>query len=390
LKNTNSNTFCALPWMHIATSPGGTFRVCCNSDNRNNKILKEDGTPFKIYKDSVEDVKNSPTYALIKEQMLNGIQPPTCKRCFKQEEAGFESSRQVYNHVWESRVKLNENTETLYLDLRLGNQCNLKCRMCNPYSSNQWVNEWEELYGKFPEKERVWLTDMGWQKSDKINNNLFELAKTVEEIYLTGGEPTLIKEQDLLLDYCIENDLAKNISLKYNTNLTHVPKSLIDKWIKFKGVLLNCSIDAYGDLNTYIRNPIKWSKISRNFEKVKRIPNVKLDVCITVQIYNALHINVLLDWIMQQDLPNTMIFFNILEEPDQLNIKSLPPKLKQLAAKRLEPYFHLPKLSNVVDYMMIEQRNDWSKFVEFTKKVDSMRKENIFSVVPEFKDYFND
>ena len=388
MKNVNSDTFCALPWMHIATSPGGTFRVCCNSDNKNNKILKEDGTPYKIYKDSVSDVKSSPTYALIKEQMLNGIQPPTCKRCFKQEEAGFESSRQIYNNMWQSKVDVNKENDVLYLDLRLGNLCNLKCRMCNPYSSNQWVSEWEELYGKFGDNERNWLSDMSWQKSDKINRNLFELAHMVEEIYLTGGEPTLIKEQDILLDYCIEKDLAKNINLKYNTNLTHIPDSLIEKWKQFRGVLLNCSIDAYGDLNTYIRNPIKWSKVSRNFEKLKSIPNIKTDVCITVQIYNVMHINKLLDWVISQNLPNTMIFFNILEEPPYLNIKAMPQKLKDISAKRLEPYYHLPKLSNVVDYMMIETTPHWNEFILFTRKLDAMRNEDVTSVVPELKEYF--
>ena len=376
--------------MHIATSPGGTFRVCCNSDNKNNKILKEDGTPFKIYKDSIEDVRNSPTYKTIKDEMLNGIKPATCKRCFKQEEAGFESSRQVYNTMWEHKVDINKTTNALYLDLRLGNQCNLKCRMCNPYSSNQWVSEWEQLYGNFSENERSWLTDMSWHKTDKINRNMFELASTVEEIYLTGGEPTLIKEQDILLDYCIEHDLAKNIDLKYNTNLTHVPDSLIQKWKMFKGVLLNCSIDAYDELNTYIRHPIKWNKIARNFEKVKHIPNIKLDVCITVQSYNILHMDKLLDWVLNQNLPNTMIFFNILEEPSHLNIKAMPIHLKELAATRLQPYLHLPKLSNAIDYMMIEHTDGWDTFITYTKQLDKMRNENILSVVPEFGEYFSD
>ena len=374
--------------MHIATTPGGTFRVCCNSDHKNNKILKEDGSPYKIHKDSLADVKSSPTYALIKEQMLNGIQPSTCKRCFKQEEAGVESSRQVYNNIWQHKIDVNKENNVLYLDLRLGNTCNLKCRMCNPYSSNQWVSEWEELYGKFGDAERNWLTDMSWQKSAKMKTNLFELAHTVEEIYLTGGEPTLIKEQDILLDYCIENDLAKNINLKYNTNLTHIPDSLVDKWKQFKGVLLNCSIDAYGDLNTYIRNPIKWSKVSRNFENLKSVQNVKMDVSITVQIYNVMHIAKLLDWLISQNLPNTMIFFNILEEPSHLNIKAMPQKLKDISAKRLEPYYHLPKLSNVVDYMMIETTPHWDEFISFTRKLDAMRNEDVTSVIPELKEYF--
>ena len=137
----NNDTFCALPWMHVATTPGGSFRICCSSDNSNNKILKDDGTPFKIYKDSISDVLKSKTYSDIKRQMLAGEKPATCSRCFKQEEAGVESSRQVYNSIWGNKVNIeDENQKILYLDLRLGNQCNLKCRMCNPYSSNQCVS----------------------------------------------------------------------------------------------------------------------------------------------------------------------------------------------------------------------------------------------------------
>ena len=30
----------------------------------------------------------------------------------------------------------------VYVDLRLGNLCNSKCRMCNPGTLTQWVEEW--------------------------------------------------------------------------------------------------------------------------------------------------------------------------------------------------------------------------------------------------------
>mgnify|MGYP007077655640 CR=1 FL=1 len=114
---------------------------------------------------------------------------------------------------------------------------------------------------------------------------------------------------------------------------------------------------------------IKWKKIARNFEKVKHIPNIKLDVCITVQSYNILHMDKLLNWVLDQNLPNTMIFFNILEEPSHLNIKAMPLHLKQLASSRLQPYLHLPKLSNAIDYMMIEQTDGWDTFIIYTKKL---------------------
>ena len=41
--------------MHLATSASGNLRVCCNSTPGKNFILKEDGSPYKIYKDDLHE-----------------------------------------------------------------------------------------------------------------------------------------------------------------------------------------------------------------------------------------------------------------------------------------------------------------------------------------------
>ena len=122
---------------------------------------------------------------------------------------------------------------------------------------------------------------MDWPEIEKTWQNLFSIAHTVEEIYLTGGEPTIIKEQHRLLDYFIEKGTAKNIRLKYNTNLTNVPKHLLDKWSKFKRVQLNCSIDATGKLDRYIRYPSNWETIERNFKTIRELSNANIAVSYT-------------------------------------------------------------------------------------------------------------
>jgi len=40
-KKLPSDTFCVLPFMHAAVSPTGSFRVCCNSNPKNNKIIQK-------------------------------------------------------------------------------------------------------------------------------------------------------------------------------------------------------------------------------------------------------------------------------------------------------------------------------------------------------------
>ena len=134
-----SKTFCILPWMHLATTSTGNLRVCCNSVPGKNLIAKEDGTPYKLNKDSLEEAWNSEVYKTIRKQMLDGERPEMCTRCFREEDAGIHSARQAWNEKWKKDIKYTVNApfSIKYVDLRLGNLCNLKCRMCNPYSSNQ-------------------------------------------------------------------------------------------------------------------------------------------------------------------------------------------------------------------------------------------------------------
>lgn len=380
----NSQTFCILPWMHLATNASGNLRVCCNSLPGKNFITKDNGQPYKIYKDDLIEAWNSDVYTKIREEMLNGIRPEMCTRCFREEDAGIKSSRQSWNEKWMEN-KIYSNTPDFkikYVDLRLGNLCNLKCRMCNPYASNQWVKEWNLVEEALSPSEYDRLSNMSWPTEEKTWLNLFAIAETVDEIYLTGGEPTIIKEQHRLLDYFIDNNMSHKIKLKYNTNLTNIPAKLIEKWKKFKKVQLNCSIDAVGDLDRYIRFPSNWNQIQENFNQVRLLKNVNIEIHCTVQMYNILRLDEFLDWAGPY---NNKIYLNILNHPEYLNIRVLPVELKYIVEKKLKKYLHFPKVQGVIDYMLAENWVDqYKNFVDYTCKIDKSRDQNFANFVPEF------
>ena len=96
-----TDTFCILPFMHLATSASGNLRVCCNSTPGKNFILKKDGNPYKIYKDDIQEAWNSNTYKTIRRQLLNGQRPEMCVRCFREEDSGISSARQAWNQKWQ-------------------------------------------------------------------------------------------------------------------------------------------------------------------------------------------------------------------------------------------------------------------------------------------------
>ena len=390
--------------MHVATNSSGSYRLCCNSNPNTNQIRDpETGKPYKIYKHSVEEIWNSEQYKEYRRQFMNGEMPKTCERCYREEAAGVRSPRIGFNEKWfKDDVVVAEEIipDIRYVDLRLGNLCNLKCRMCNPWSSSMWAKDWHniatttDLLPNEPPtsaEDFEWLDQMAaWPDRKTTGDNFVAMADTIEEIYLTGGEPTLIKSQYALFDYCIERGISKNIRLKYNTNLTNVPAEMIEYWRHFKRVQLNASIDAVGDRDRYIRYPSSWNKIEENFNKLRTLPNVNIQVHCTVQALNICALHELLDWVQEQELDvNSQIYLNILNHPARWNIRTLPRELKQLADDRLADYHHIPKLTETLQYMWAEDwyEKHWEDFVKFNTKLDDLHRGNLLEVCPEFQGF---
>jgi len=378
-----TDTFCVLPWMHLATNASGNLRVCCNSTPGENFILKDDGTPYKIYKDDLQEAWNSNTYRDIRKTMLSNERPAMCIRCFREEDAGLESARQAWNKKWKEDKVYNETTtfDIKYINLRLGNLCNLRCRMCNPYASIQWLKEWHLISDKLSKQEHARLKRLDWPNNKKTWDNLLPLLDTVDEVYLTGGEPTIIKEQYILLNYLIDNNIAHRVKLKYNTNLTNIPEELVVKWQSFKRVQLNCSIDAVGDLDRYIRYPSDWNTIVENFNILHKLKNIYIEIHCTVQMYNILRLQDLIAWVLPYEVK---IYFNILNHPNWLNIRVLPVHLKKDVEEKLQKYYYLPKVKGIIDYMNAE---NWTEhldiFYQKTSILDESRNESLQSIITE-------
>ena len=396
-----SDTFCVLPWMHIAVSPTGSYRVCCNSNPKNNKIMKTPDKEYKFFRDGVEEVWHSPDYVQIRKQFLAGERPETCQRCFREEDSGIRSPRIGYNEKWmrdDIDLTVNPALDIRYVDIRLGNLCNLKCRMCNPWSSSMWVKDWNTVVGTaelqpnapLSDDDLDWMGKMGeWPDLEKTGVNFVDIADTIEEIYLTGGEPTLALSQYKLFDYCIEQGIAKNIRLKYNTNLTNVPPKMLEYWKHFKRVQLNASIDAIGERDRYIRYPSTWEKIEENFDKLNALPNVWIQLHCTVQVLNMCALHELLTWATGKGLTGDQIYLNILNHPECLNIRSLPVALKNLAKIRLMEWYHIPKVEDTIQYMWAEDWHDkrWPEFQAYNNSIDELQRGNLLDVCPEFKTF---
>jgi len=392
-----TSTFCILPWMHIATNSTGNLRVCCNAVPTKGYIYKSDGNPYKLFRDDINEAWHSKTYKNIRQDFLNGNKPEICERCFREEDAGLKSARQSANEQWGTECSMTTTPEMdiRYVDLRLGNLCNLKCRMCNPYSSSIWAKEWNKVVTEeeqISQDEVTRLAQLDWPTKDKTWDNIKEILPSVEMIYFTGGEPTLTLEQMSLLEYCVNNGYT-DIILKYNTNLTNIPERILDLWKNFKKIRINASIDAIGDLNRYIRYPSSWEEITNNLDILKNIPNVHVGIHTTVQMYNIFDLHNIIAYFKDYNH-----FLNILNHPKHLNIRVLNKKHKQKILNRLLtcPVHNVStttitdRINGIIKYMQEDWHDKWPAFVAYTKNVDKQRNENILDHIEEFNEDCDD
>ncbi len=394
----HSKTYCSVPWTQIATNASGYYRVCCNAIPGQNLILDDNNQPMKIYQNPIDQAWQSKTYQTIREEMLSNKRPSMCQRCFREEDSGLESPRQRWNKRWSSEFSSETHPpmSIKYIDLRLGNLCNLKCRMCNPYASNKWVDEWNKVVNTaqlvpssaLSEEESQRLKKMDWPTLEKTWENLLPVLDVVEEIYLTGGEPFLSLEQTKLLEKIIQSGRSKDITLKYNTNLTLLPEKLIPLWKEFKTVKLNVSIDGLGPLLNYIRFPADWDILLQNLNKIFLLKQegVPLDIGVhtTVQMYNILSLPEITKYFKENF--ETIPYFNILNHPNCLNIRTLPQALKKKISSEIELGPFSKELSSILLYMNEEDWNAqyFDEFLTYTDTLDSLRKQSFKKLFPEF------
>lgn len=391
-----SSSFCVLPWIHLATHPNGGASLCCRS-NHTNAIswAKKSKTHDLVMldNDQISDIMNSEKFIEVRQAMLNGERPIECEGCWADEDKGIKSKRQYENERWqhiipklEDNAKL-ENLSLIYVELRLGNVCNNACLTCNSYSSSKWYPDERKIA-----KDLKWfklrpMENYKWFEKPEFYQDLANNSNGVEEIYINGGEPTLIKQHFEYLKQLVVMDVAKNVHLVYSLNMMDIPDNLVDLWKYFKKVTVNASIDDYADRNFYIRYPTKWEETVTSIEKLQRAPNIEWHVTQTVSILNVYNLNELNRWLNKNY--NKTPYHNYVLYPDYLSLASLPDfakeELRSMYADKLPDYQRRDLFAKLnVNYDA--ELNKKAK--EFLDAVDKARNLNYKDFLPELKDLF--
>lgn len=390
-------TICMLPWISIETSPIGTARPCCLAHE---EITDSTGNKYDLNTATLKEIYDSEYMQKLRQQFRAGEKPKTCSRCWEEESAGRTSKRmhtQVRLKEMFSQVDFdNDKPDQLwFIDLKLGNICNLACRICGSWSSSSWATE-ELAYmpKEFNKKEHIaykWLKDGAWpRKSEVFWDNLKEILPHVKYFEFTGGEPWMIKEHFELLEYAVDQGYSNNIDIHYNTNATQWPEDTL-LWRYFKRVDIAVSVDNVGDRFEYERYGAKWDRANEIIDNIhalqnSTVPNITTQLCFTINIQNVYYLDELLAWADTKGFGD--IYFNMMHSPSHMSVQYMTPEAKDLVVSKLKltfwktPFYHR-EIESLINFIEAGPGSDGQEFLFKMQRTDKYRKQCFTDTHPE-------
>jgi len=253
----NNKSFCVYPWI-LYNNDRGYLSSCARSD-------------LKITEESSDlDWKNNPEYVKLRNKMLKGERLyDNCKKCYDYEDRGLDSYRKHDSLDYlailniNSIDDLNKITDPYFYEIRLSNKCNLMCRMCTPIYSHLLAdefNEHPELVTKFQTSSQATV----YTNIDVIRYNTLTEKHTV---YLTGGEPTIMKQVYNFMQKCIDHKKT-DFQLTIGSNMQFLSSKFLNLAKHFKNLHFSVSIDGFGKTNDYIRWLSNFDTIMKNVDLV--------------------------------------------------------------------------------------------------------------------------
>ena len=397
----NSKVFCMMPWVHTHIWPNGNAFPCCMSDS--------DIVYGNLNDNSLEEIWNNEKYKKLRKNMLNEKESPECTRCYEMEKSNIWTLRKNTNKYYIShwdRVETTQDDGSVeevnmgYMDIRVSNICNFRCRTCGPELSSAWYEDHSKLYGQPPENPKM----MNIANNEKFWNELQPLLLTVEEACWAGGEPIITEEHYKILDFWIENKM-KDVRLRYTTNFSNLyfkKKSILDYWNSFNDVRIAASLDGMGKRGELIRAGTEWDVIEDNRRQmIKECPDVYFEITPTVSIMNVYQLpDFHRNWVDRGLLEPNNIRVNMLTYPDYYRIQIIPKEERKKFIDKYNEHIKwiddnfgkgVAKEGFMSILNFLEQKNYENlipDFIDRNTPLDELRGESLFEVCPELE-FFN-
>ena len=393
--------FCVLPWVSLEASPIGTVRPCCLADD---ELVDDTGEKFSLLTADFESIQNSRAMTQLREEFLAGEKPQTCRKCWMEERSGRTSKRMHtldrMKHMGITGEWTSDAKPLMFLDLKLGNICNLKCRICGSWSSSQFATEELANMPADADKKKSFPYQMlragAWpRENESFWKEIDQCLNDIRYIEFTGGEPFMIDQHFDMLQGIVDRGIAHQVEIHYNTNGTQWPERGPAIWRHFKTVEIAFSIDDLGARFEYQRTNADWAVVLdtiTSFQLLRdQLPNLRLQCCSTVNIFNVRYIDQLAQWIALQSFD--FVYWNMMHDAWYFSIATLPDTAKVSITEHLRsadvPTQYRAEFDRIIDFMNNGASTDGFMTRMKIRDLDRKRQQNLHTVAPELADMLN-
>lgn len=401
---------CILPWVHVYTHPSGQLLSCCSG--RDTTMGHSNG--------QMEQALNHPLMKELRRALLNGQWHPNCTMCQEREAMGAKSSRTTANRImgkfYETVNPIDQEgtlpePKLLYIDLRLSNLCNFKCRTCNFTNSSAWYEDELALNGQVslspPGEDHPILAQKKVIYPNIDFTKLSDQLSFVKRIDFVGGEPFLDPKLPWVLDQLIEKGRTNDVVLNFITNLSLLisgGEAFLSKLSEFRSIHFTVSLDGYGDKAEYIRSGTRWHIIENHLQYLRtQLSHVSFNIHFTYSLLNAFHILDFHRWLTQvREIAPQQFVLNLLVGPEYYRADILPPAMRRDLIDQYKKYNETIPLDSsqrerssfdsVISFLEKSPHDENSSrdqlkiFFEKNDLLDQRRKEAFENVFPEYQD----
>jgi organic radical activating enzyme len=369
-------------------------RPCCLADD---EIVDDSGQKFKLGTTNFQSIQNSNHMHDLRAQFLAGEKPQTCRKCWNEERAGRASKRihtlDRLKHMLPDQDWTTDAKPLMFLDLKLGNICNLKCRICGSWSSSQFAAEEISFMPRAEQKSShayKMLRAGAWPKENEhFWQQIDSVLDDIRYIEFTGGEPFMIDQHFDMLQGIVDRGIAHQVEIHYNTNGTLFPDRGPDIWRHFKTVEIAFSVDDIGERFEYQRSNASWGTVKENINRFRimreHMPNLQLQCCTTVNVFNVRYLDEVALWIALQDFD--FVYWNMMHDAWYFSISRLPVTAKQLIADYLAncnvPEQFRAEFDRIIDFMNNGESLDGEEIITQIQKLDQRRQQDLKKIAPE-------
>lgn len=247
-----SKHFCSVPWNYLKVDMNGNVTTCVRGQNKLGNLTEN----------SIEEILQNTDLQNIRKTLVSDLPHENCQSCTELEIGEeYKFLRGLYNPMFQSANVDYTNSKEFILsgiDLHWSSTCNLKCITC-----------WAGQSSSIAQEENKPILHTPTEHADKLIDYIVDNQQTLREIYLSGGEPTLIKHNLRLLKR-LRKDL--NFEIRINTNMVFDLKNpVIEELKKFPNVLFTISADATNEQFNYIRRGADWNHFITNLTNLHKM-----------------------------------------------------------------------------------------------------------------------